>query len=60
MPVIVQSTDYDRWLDPDFEDGKALQQVLRRYPAELMEAYPVSTLVNNPRNEAPGCIERFE
>lgn len=58
MPVIVQPDDYYRWLDPAFDDGAPLQPVLQRYPAELMEAYPVSTLVNNPRNETAGCIER--
>ncbi len=60
MPVIVDRDDYARWLAPDFDDGEALQQILRRYPAELMEAYPVSTLVNNPKNEAAACIERLE
>jgi len=59
MPVIVQQEDYDRWLNPAFEDGKALQQVLRRYPTELMAAYPVSTLVNNPRNDVAECIGRL-
>lgn len=59
MPVIVQQEDYDRWLNPAFEDGKALQQVLRRYPTELMEAYPVSTVVNNPRNDVAECIGRL-
>jgi len=60
MPVIVQPNDHDRWLDPEFEDRKSLQQILRRYPADLLEAYPVNTLVNNPRNDAPGCTERLE
>jgi putative SOS response-associated peptidase YedK len=60
MPVIVPSGDYDRWLDPEFEDGEALRQVLQCYSSDAMEAYPVSTLVNNPRNETAGCIERLE
>jgi putative SOS response-associated peptidase YedK len=30
--------------------------MLRPYPAEDMEAYPVSTVVNNPRNEKKECI----
>jgi len=59
MPVIVQSTDYDRWLDPDFQNGEMLQQVLRRYPADAMQAFPVNTLVNNPRNERAECIDRL-
>ena len=59
MPVIVQPTDYDRWLDLDFQNGEALEQVLRRYPADAMETFPVSTLVNNPRNDVAECIERL-
>ena len=31
--------------------------MLKPYPAEDMEAYPISTVVNNPRNETKDCIE---
>ena len=34
-----------------------VQHLLRAYPAEAMSHYPVSTHVNNPRNEDPLCIE---
>jgi hypothetical protein len=34
-----------------------LQPLLRPYPAEEMTAYPVSTVVNSPRNDAPSCIQ---
>jgi putative SOS response-associated peptidase YedK len=30
------------------------------YPPEQMEAYPVSTLVNSPKNDVPACIEPAE
>lgn len=56
MPVIVAPDDYSMWLDPgpQPEDGLHL---LRPYDPELMEAYPVTTAVNNPRNDSPSCIE---
>ncbi len=56
MPVIIEAEDYSMWLDPgpNPEDGLHL---LRPYPAERMAAYPVSTTVNNPRNDVPACIE---
>ena len=59
MPVIVAPEDYGRWLDPatPLEEVKAL---LRPFPAEGMESVPVSTLVNNPRNESPQCVEPIE
>ena len=30
------------------------------FPAEEMEAYPVSRLVNDPGNDAPECIQSIE
>jgi putative SOS response-associated peptidase YedK len=60
MPAIVQPDDCEEWLRPDCEDGDRLQEILRPYPAEALEAYPVSTLVNNPGNDEARCIERTE
>jgi len=60
MPVIVQPDDYELWLRPDFEGGDKLQELLRPYPAEALEAYPVSMLVNSPSNDEAKCIERAE
>ncbi len=57
MPVILSPNDYDLWLDPEFESKEKLQSLLRPYPADEIIAYPVSTLVNNPRNENPACVE---
>jgi putative SOS response-associated peptidase YedK len=58
MPVILAPDDYGLWLDPEVEDGKRLQGLLRPFPADEMEAYPISTVVNNPRNEVAECVER--
>lgn len=55
MPVILAPQDYDRWLDPQSGSDR-LQSLLRPYPAAEMNAYPVSSQVNNPRNEDAGCI----
>lgn len=56
MPVILSPTEYDTWLDPHTEIEE-LQSLLAPYPAEDMDAYPVSTLVNSPRNDDPSLIE---
>ena len=45
------------WLDPDNRDLQNLTALLKPYPTGEMEAYPVSTLVNSPKNDAPECIE---
>jgi putative SOS response-associated peptidase YedK len=56
MPVIIDPLDYSMWLDPGPNPDEA-QHLLRPYEAQKMAAYPVSTAVNNPRNENPQCIE---
>ncbi len=56
MPVIVPEHEFERWLDPRQQDAAALQTLLRPYAADAMKYFPVSTHVNNPRNEGPDCI----
>ena len=57
MPVILPAENFDSWLK--IEEGKPdeFQPFLRSYPAELMQAYPVSTYVNTPKNNSPQCIQ---
>jgi putative SOS response-associated peptidase YedK len=57
MPVILSPTSYDQWLDPTFQQIALLNALLRPYPSKELTAYPVSTLVNNPRHDAPQCLE---
>ncbi len=57
MPVILAPTSYDQWLDPTFQHVEPLKALLRPYPSEELTAYPVSTLVNNPRHDAPQCLD---
>lgn len=57
MPVILPPEYYGLWLNPEIEDPAVLQPMLKAYPAEEMEAYPVSRWVNNSDNEGPRCIE---
>jgi len=60
MPVIVGPADRERWLDPALGDPELVRTVLVPYRAEEMEAYPVSRLVNSPRNDSPDCIRRLD
>lgn len=57
MPVILAPSAYNQWLDPTVHDTETLKSLLRPYPSEELTAYPVSTLVNNPRHDAPDCLE---
>ena len=57
MPVILDPEDYGLWLDPEVQDPGLLGPLLKPYPGDETEVYPVSTLVNNPRHEDPRCVE---
>jgi putative SOS response-associated peptidase YedK len=60
MPVILPRAAEEPWLDRTVEDPQSLLRLLTPYPAEEMVAYPVSQLVNSPRNDTPACIEPVE
>ncbi|MDV2686497.1 SOS response-associated peptidase [Alkalihalophilus lindianensis] len=56
MPVILGDADREVWLDPSIEDKEIVKDLIKPYSAQLMNAYEVSTIVNNPRNESEECI----
>jgi putative SOS response-associated peptidase YedK len=57
MPVFLEASDYELWLDPALHEVCELEPLLVPARPGLLEAIPVSTRVNNPRNEDPRCIE---
>jgi putative SOS response-associated peptidase YedK len=56
MPVILSVESEKVWIS-DTADKETLRDFFVPCPSELLEAYPVSTLVNSPRNDSPTCIE---
>ena len=56
MPVILDRSDWDAWLDPDVPP-EAVQSLVRPCPAEWIQAERVNPVVNNARNETPDCIQ---
>ena len=54
MPVILDSAAAQLWLNPA-APAADLSALLAPYPGEL-DSYPVSRLVNSPRNESAECI----
>jgi putative SOS response-associated peptidase YedK len=56
MPVILDPSDYDVWLDPKLTDRDTLEHLLRAMPEDALVASPVSTLVNSPGNQGPELI----
>ncbi|ANE47629.1 hypothetical protein SY83_16560 [Paenibacillus swuensis] len=59
MPVMMQDKDIDAWLDPTFTNTAALEWMLQPTGEHLMEAYPVTTLVNNTEHQQPDCVEVY-
>ena len=51
MPVILAPEVEAVWLDPGLSDPEHLRSLLVPYPAEAMEAYPVSPAVNAVGND---------
>lgn len=56
MPVILSEKAEEVWLNKD-TDILTLKDLLNPYPAELMESYEVSTIVNNFRNDIPEILK---
>ena len=55
MPVMVAKEEFDTWLSGDDSEA-ALQEVLASPPLDEIELYPVSSAVNNTRNDDPSFV----
>jgi putative SOS response-associated peptidase YedK len=60
MPVIFSEDAAKQWLVCKPETAPECLELLKPFPAEKMEAYEVSPLVNNPRNDSPECVRPIE
>ena len=59
MPVILSPEAAMAWLDPS-KSPESLSALLVPAPDDLLTRYPVSTLVNNARNDVPECVNPSE
>ena len=57
MPALLDPADWAAWLDPGLTDPAAVRALLERPGSGPLEVFPVSTLVNNVRNEGTALIE---
>jgi putative SOS response-associated peptidase YedK len=58
MPVILNREQRRAWLS-DVPPGE-LKALMTPFPAEKMDAYPVSRLVNDPRQDSPQVLQKVE
>ena len=58
MPVILDPASYSRWLMPPAQGGPELMAAFQHLSEDLLDSYPVSSLVNKAGVEDPRCLER--
>jgi len=58
MPVILPREAESAWLSSATGDAATLRELLVPYPAEEMDAYEVSALVNESKNDVPDVLAR--
>jgi putative SOS response-associated peptidase YedK len=60
MPVILPREAWDTWLDRTNEDLELLGKLLVPAPPQLITMHPISTLVNNVRNNGPELVDEAD
>jgi hypothetical protein len=60
MPVTLNASDYDVWLDPGLKDTAGALEMLKPYDPLQMRGYPVSSRVNQVQNDDAGCANPVE
>jgi putative SOS response-associated peptidase YedK len=60
MPLLVEPDRYAAWLDPTISDRESLLELLVPAAPGRLEAYPVSTEVNDARNNGHQLLEPVE
>lgn len=60
MPVILPEAAWSSWLDRESTDADVLTALLVPAATDVLEAYPVSTLVNNPRHNGEELVRPYE
>jgi len=59
LPCILKKENEEDWLNPDNVELEHLLPMLRPFPSELMECFPVSMEVNSVRNNSPEIVEKI-
>jgi putative SOS response-associated peptidase YedK len=57
MPAILDDSEAKRWVEPGSMTSEQVAELTVPHPTEEMEAAPISSLVNSPRNDGPEVLE---
>ena len=60
MPVMLDDTGVEEWLDQDIDELGPLEHLFQPAPDDAIEAWRVSKAVNNVRNNEPDLIEPID
>ena len=59
MPVILDPSSYDVWLDPGMQNPVAIR-IIKSHDARLVRCYPVSSRLNHVTNDDADCFRPVE
>jgi putative SOS response-associated peptidase YedK len=59
MPLVLEREAWDRWLDPALVEANAIAHLIEPASPALV-AYPVSSHVNDPRNDDAACLKPLQ
>jgi len=59
MPVILNRSDYEQWLNCRDTDGQKISPLLRPISVDDLEAHTVRKDVNNLANDTKLCTQRL-
>ena len=57
MPVILDPSNENAWLDPENHEQEAIQELLKPCPSAWLSAVEISPLVNSPQNNTPAVLQ---
>ena len=57
MPVILDRSRLEDWLNPEIHEREILQELLQPCPDKWLSATEVSPLVNSPKNNSPEVLQ---
>jgi putative SOS response-associated peptidase YedK len=60
MPVVLDRDLEDDWLDPEVTSAREVLGILERSAGVMLDAYPVSRMVNKPSVDGQALIQRVE
>ena len=59
MPAMLMPKEFDTWLDPSFNDTKALEDLIHPWPDDDINFYRIDQEVGNVRNNRPELLEPY-